>query len=365
MPNPKHKGAHKNRPSSPAATSTTSARGKNVLTLEQVFALTIDVGFAPMAYAHNKSAAVIATATAFAENQELDANKINRANEDGSIDVGLWQINSVHSGDKLNPSPQWISRMQNPRTNAKEALRISGHDPASGDVGTWGREGGGGAPWYAYGTPAYHEAHKRATRILAEYLNDPSVLDRMGVVEGESIPETAAKMAFGITGWIAAEVGKASAKWFLGAVTWVGKTLWDEVFMPVWGRTQRATFYYRTEIMGEPYGFFVTIFFWSTGYYILWRKADDGSRAERSEDTAFGRTFLAARNASVKRKLYTPAQATAETSKKPPAKTSETLVTKTRSASVNRKRAVTVQFDNEREVDEVAQKRAEKEGAVA
>lgn len=348
--------------------------------MEQVFALAIDVGFAPMGYAHNKSAATIATAVAYAENRTFDANHISH-NNDGSIDVGLWKINSVHSGDKLNPSPQWINRMQNPRENAKEALRISGHDPASGNVGNWGAEGGGGAPWYAYGTPAYHEGYKQAAKILAKYLNDPSVLDRMGVVDAEEPFETAGKMAFGITGWIASELGKFAAKKILGTVVWIGKTLYDEVIHPIWGRTQRATFYYRTEIMGEPYGFFVTVFFWSTGYYILWRK-DDGSRAERSEDTAFGRTFLAAKNASVKRKVYTPEQARSETKKKPEPRTSETLVTKTRSASVNRKRPVTVQFDNDvsdtkvtqeieleaerkARTDELARKRAEKEGAIA
>lgn len=61
-----------------------------------------------------KSAAPMAAAISTAENVSGDPNATHR-NDDGTIDTGLWQINSVHG----------IANLKDPDTNAKAAIRIS------------------------------------------------------------------------------------------------------------------------------------------------------------------------------------------------------------------------------------------------
>lgn len=78
------------------------------LSARQIFALARDAGF-------SQGQAVTMTAIALAESGG-ETTAVNRSNSNGTIDVGLWQINSVHGYSE--------SAMKDPFQNAKAAKAI-------------------------------------------------------------------------------------------------------------------------------------------------------------------------------------------------------------------------------------------------
>lgn len=64
---------------------------------------------------------IIATAIALSESGGNE-NAVNTANNDGSVDVGLWQINSVHRRDHPFWTVEWL---KNPANNAKAMATVS------------------------------------------------------------------------------------------------------------------------------------------------------------------------------------------------------------------------------------------------
>lgn len=86
----------------------------NKIPPDQVEKLARDVGFKEL---HAK----IMVAVAYAESG-LDADEVSKPNTDGTIDVGLWQINSIHR--KKNPT--WtIEWLRVPHNNALAAYALS------------------------------------------------------------------------------------------------------------------------------------------------------------------------------------------------------------------------------------------------
>lgn len=69
----------------------------------------------------NPAAALTATAIALAESGG-SATATNTKNTDGSIDTGLWQINSIHKRDHPTWTVPWL---QNPSNNAKAMAIVS------------------------------------------------------------------------------------------------------------------------------------------------------------------------------------------------------------------------------------------------
>lgn len=235
---------------------------------------------------------------------------------------------------------------------------------------TW-RISGSGNPdamrqqWTTYRTGAYRahlpNAKKELRFLLSNKVDDPSVLERIEDVlkDVADVTADAAGNAIGIVGWIASEVGKSSAKWLLGAGTWVGKILYDEVLHPVWEHTQRATVYYYEEIMsskkGENSGFYydyaglVTVAFWSLGYALLWRDADNGSAVGTNlERTVMGKAVRQVQTQAKSRKLHSPKDAKKEAPRKPKPEVSKADTTVTRYAKVKRRRTVEVGFGKEK-----------------
>ena len=87
---------------------------------------------------------VIAIAVAMAESGG-DPNAINTANKDGSIDRGLWQINSVHTQFQQ-------SRLFDPAYNAFAAFQISG--------------GSNWFPWASYTNGRYQKFLNQAQQAV-------------------------------------------------------------------------------------------------------------------------------------------------------------------------------------------------------
>ena len=89
---------------------------------------------------------IIATAVCSAESSRYtqadntDANG-NPTNPDGSIDYGLWQINSVHLGQKIAGGVVTVERLLDPVENSRIAYAIWLDQ-------SW-------TPWAAYGSGAY------------------------------------------------------------------------------------------------------------------------------------------------------------------------------------------------------------------
>lgn len=98
------------------------------LSQKQVYAAARAGGFTP-------AQAVIATAIAMAESGGNPSATHRNAN--GSVDYGLWQINSVHA-DLLKANPNW----QDPKTNARMAHSVYA-------------TGGGWRAWSTYKSGAY------------------------------------------------------------------------------------------------------------------------------------------------------------------------------------------------------------------
>lgn len=339
MPNPKHKGAKRTRPTSPSA-------------VDPIYSEKAIAGVVMQFGKWQGQEAIVATAIVLAES----GGNAHAVNPTTGIHHGWWQLSEEHG--------LTLADMRDPIKSTKFARRLyDGRIDRQGKSHRWD-------DFEVFTTKDPKRSYKRFLSQATDGVRYYDVDAGKGevVTDVDYLPgdlESVAESAFGLAGLIASAVGKASAKWFIGTVTHIGIFAWEEVGKPIWGRTQRAVTYYRTETLRTPKGFFVTLTFWTVGYAILWRSADDLGKANRVEDTSIGRAVLAAKNYSVKRKLYTPKEAKEETKDKPTPTVSETPVAQTRVASVNRRRPVTVEFD--KTTDELANKRAakEKEGAIA
>ena len=89
---------------------------------------------------------IIATAVCSAESSRYTQADNTDAqgqptNPDGSIDYGLWQINSVHLGQVIAGSPVTVERLLDPVQNARIAYALWLDQ-------SW-------TPWAAYGSGAY------------------------------------------------------------------------------------------------------------------------------------------------------------------------------------------------------------------
>lgn len=131
-----------------------------------------------------------------------------------------------------------------------------------------------------------------------------------------------------------------------------GAGVWHYIVAPPWHWTQRAVVYYYEDIIStdrgnNPKNYFgyagvVTIIFWSTGYAILWARADERKLATSPRDSMLGRTLRAVEGTSVRRKLKSPEKVEEATKKKPEPSVSKVQVQETRKVSVSRRRPVTV-----------------------
>lgn len=93
----------------------------------------------------------LAVAVSLAENRSGDTNARN-VNDDGSVDVGLWQINSIHRKDH----PTWTERwLRDPANNATAMAAVS-------NGGTnW-------TPWVQYKNGKYKDYADRAAKAAAD-----------------------------------------------------------------------------------------------------------------------------------------------------------------------------------------------------
>ena len=83
---------------------------------------------------------IIATAVCSAESSRY-TEAVNTENADGSIDYGLWQINSVHLGQSINGWAVTVERLLDPVENARIAYTLWLDQ-------SW-------TPWAAYASGAY------------------------------------------------------------------------------------------------------------------------------------------------------------------------------------------------------------------
>lgn len=142
------------------------------LTAEQVMQVAINSGASLMSKVPNNRggqdySAVVAVATAYAENTGFRPGATNR-NSDGSIDTGLWMINSVHR----KSHPEWTPQaLKDPDTNARAAAALSAtFTRMTPDV------------WFAIKTSRYDRG-LRIARAAAERLWAGFDDSRLGVVE--------------------------------------------------------------------------------------------------------------------------------------------------------------------------------------
>lgn len=103
----------------------------------------------------------IATAIALAESGGNPAAE-NHANKDGSIDYGLWQINTVHANRfrliKYKDSNLWAHRLE-PEANAMMAYQVFANAGRS-----W-------SPWTVYRTGAYKQYLARGDKAASGLIN--------------------------------------------------------------------------------------------------------------------------------------------------------------------------------------------------
>jgi hypothetical protein len=159
-------GGDKSTTTTSGGTTTTSSgdlhnlSGK--LSPEQVAAVMVAAGFPS-----DEDVLTEGVSTSYAEST-WTVNATN-TNSNGSIDRGLFQINSVHSqydGNKLLTDPVY---------NATAA-----HAIWNGSGKVWGNTDGTGAPWFGHGTASYYAILDQARAAVKRYLANPSQYDGSG-----------------------------------------------------------------------------------------------------------------------------------------------------------------------------------------
>lgn len=319
----------------------------NVLTFGQVAKLMLPVfGTEPVDAGRGQKlpAATVATAVAFAES-DLRTNVYN-----GICCDGLLQVNRIHRTSEwaVKQFGRVLSAEEFGKQMQKANLNIFAGGVIFNAAGRkFGVDGGGGNPWEAFGNAKYYAALPKAVNATDAILKglDP---DALGVVNDITNVPGVLGFAGDAVSWIANEAAQQSAKWFLGAVAWTGKLFYREVVRPEWEHLQRMTVHYYNSMFGDDASYLqlmTTLGFWSLGYGILWRDADDLShRSGMPERSALGQMVSKAQVAKSKAKLYDPKQAKKETPKKPKPKVSTAPVVELRKAQVERKRTVKVSY---------------------
>lgn len=312
------------RAQSPSATST-------VLTPHAIYGLLVQVG------EWTPDEAVIGTAIVLGESGG-DTHAYN-----GTCCHGMWQIHEDHGLS--------ISEMQGPITSTKFAKTLY-----EGRIARYGY-GHRWDDWEVFTKGTYKALMPKAREARAYWETGKGALD-----PGSGVVKTEVDTGFfgdivegvgGVFGFFATEAAKASARWAIGATGFVGRLLYEEIMHPLWEHTQRASVYYYEEVISSKtgrnkgwyydYAGLVTLGFWTLGYAILWRDADDGSAAGTNlERTAVGKAVRSVQQQRKAKKLYAPKEAKKETPKKPKPKESRANVTTTRFATVKRKRTVAV-----------------------
>jgi len=138
----------------------------------------------------NPGNAVIATAVALAESGG-NPNATNTKNKDGSIDSGLWQINSVHKRDHPTWTVDWL---HNPNNNAKAMSIIS-------KGGTYWK------PWTVYNNGDYKKHIPAAQKALESIRETPGIGEQIadtipGVSEVADVATTVASTVATVTRWV-------------------------------------------------------------------------------------------------------------------------------------------------------------------
>lgn len=133
-------------------------------TYPQLERLALNAGF-------SASAAPIAAAIAMAESSGNP--QATNHNTNGSTDYGLWQINSVHSGQFGTPGARWYD----PQYNAQMAHTL------------WKSQGF--RPWSKYNSGAYHQfvnkSSKPATTATVSLLNAQNSVNAQGAVNAQNV----------------------------------------------------------------------------------------------------------------------------------------------------------------------------------
>lgn len=166
-----------------------------------------DVARAAKAAGFPDSQLVTAVAVAYAESS-FNATAVNRSNSNGSVDYGLWQINSVHGYPEIT-SGAW----RDPKTNAQMAKRV------------WDKQGW--AAWSVYrpsdtvGYARYLAARPAAVAFVASAVGPGAAA--AGAVDTPSavVGGVGADVSEGLG--LVAEIAKeplAVLRWFQNPRTW-------------------------------------------------------------------------------------------------------------------------------------------------
>ena len=301
--------------------------------------------------------AVIAAGVAYAEST-LNFAATN-TNTNGSIDVGGWQINSVHK-PVTEGLTAWTERMKNPMENAKAMRSVSGN-------------GSNWKPWVAYGTDRFKTGLRMAKgevrKLQAEYEPgkggtswevDWGILDNLaqGIIDvGGDAAEVIGDVFGGFFGPLLQFIFEKTGEVIWLAGKWIIRDgFYGRLIHPQWEHGQRAFVYYYNQIMSGKagsgyyysYAGLVTVAFWSLGYAMLWRDLEDiTARKVELDQTPIGRTVRKAQEMNSNRKLYEPKEAKKATPKKPKPKASTATIEKVRSARVQRRRTVGIEWTKE------------------
>jgi hypothetical protein len=269
----------------------------------------------------DNTAAPMAAAIALAESGG-DPNATDYDNN-GSVDRGLWQINSIHGS---------LSTF-NPNGNAKAAISISGngHD--------W-------SPWVTYQTGAYKQYLTGSSAQGTGTTGGGSSASQSDGT-GSSTGGVANLSLSDLLSSPATVIGDFVALVSLGILKSFADGVGDYIIRPAWNFNLRTVNYYTYEIVfaqeNQPWPTLTVAVFWGFGYVLLFTDPDSGNlkpapvRKSRIARHARRLQQLPARQALIK-----PRHVEEKTPVKPKPVTSSTRVTQTGTMQTSRKIAVKV-----------------------
>jgi hypothetical protein len=202
------------KPNDQTSTDPATTGGADLHTLsgklspEQVAAVMVAAGFPA-----EESVLVEGVATAYAESTwTVDATNTNT---NGSIDRGLFQINSIHAGYDAN------KLLSDPVYNAQAALAIW---HGSGQV--WGNSNGTGAPWFGHGSAAYYAIQDQVKAAVKRYIANPGQYDggQTSVVTPNSVRQAIVDNAmWGVANNAQIGYGQDNTRWPKPRNDWIVK----------------------------------------------------------------------------------------------------------------------------------------------
>lgn len=152
----------------------------------------------------------IAVAIAMAESGGNET-KVSPINSDGSYDVGLWQINSIHRRDHPTWTTEWL---KNPENNAAAMATISSNGL------NW-------RPWTVYKTGRYKDYLAQARKAVASrptgagiVEDSPSILEQIPGISSATSTFEALKDIATATLSVSQAVGKAGI-WIASPNNWI------------------------------------------------------------------------------------------------------------------------------------------------